>query len=464
MIDRFKSPRTRGFFMYTSAMLHSRAVLLIAAALATPTFAQPTSPRPPENAPPRQPASPRPPAPKDPLPLLPASPQVKKNAALPVEKVTVDQKDIDDAIKSSIAKLLAMQEGDGKAEWPYEGVYRVGGQIPVGYRYGGTSITALALTRIPGYETDAARKEAVKKAIAFVVKAPAHPLIQEETYDAGYDVRGWAYTYVLQFLVEAKTRGLIPADLKDASEKTILYMINAINKTAIPKNGGWNYARGAGRENPASTSTFMTPPTLLALFAAKDAGYAVDEKVITDALDALEKSRNSVTKEIVYAGNGGSNPKDNTGGAGGRMTCAESALLLAGRGSVDNVRNAVNVFITRWEELDKRRQMSGTHVGPYAVAPYYFYFAHYHAAQAIELLPEAERPALREKCNKLLFSVRQEDGTWNDRVFKRSANFGTSFACMAMLQPVLPKPVGYTPAAPKKVEPKKTADVGTRID
>jgi len=433
-------------------------IALAASAFCSPLMAQATSPRPPENAPARQPAPPpRPPAPKDPLPLLPASQQVKKNAAVPVEKVAVDQKTLDDAVKASIGALLKMQEGDGKAEWPYEGVYRVDGQIPAGYRYGGTSITALALTRMPGYDKDPARQEAVKRAIAFVVKAPSHPLIKEETYDAGYDVRGWAYTYGLQFLVEMKTRELIPTkELKDDAEKAILSFINAINKTAIPKNGGWNYARGAGRNNPASTSTFMTPPTLQALFAAKAAGYGVDEKVIGDALDALEKSRNSVTKEIVYAGEGGKNPKDNTGGAGGRMTCAETVLLLAGRGSVDNVRNAVNTFITRWEELDKRRQMSGTHVGAYSVAPYYFYFAHFSAAQAIEQLPEAERPALREKCNRLLFSVRQEDGTWNDRVFKRSANFGTSFACMAILQPVLPKPATYT--APKPTEPPARAE------
>ncbi|MFT3683576.1 MAG: hypothetical protein QM783_01410 [Phycisphaerales bacterium] len=223
--------------------------VLAAAALAAPLMAQPTSSRPPENGPARPAVRQQP---KDPLPLLPASPQVKKNDALPVEKVTIDQKVLDTAVKDSIAKLLAMQEGDGKAEWPYEGVYRVGGQIPVGYRYGGTAITALALTRIPGYDTDDARKEAVKKAIAFVIKAPKHPLIQEETYDAGYDVRGWAYTYVLQFLVEAKTRDLIPTkELKEESEKTILYMINAINKTAIPKAGGWNYARDPGARTQA---------------------------------------------------------------------------------------------------------------------------------------------------------------------------------------------------------------------
>ncbi len=46
-----------------------------------------------------------------------------------------------------VTRLLAMQEGDAKDQWPYEGVYRVRGQIPIGYRVGGTSIAAMALIK-----------------------------------------------------------------------------------------------------------------------------------------------------------------------------------------------------------------------------------------------------------------------------------------------------------------------------
>ena len=51
-----------------------------------------------------------------------------------------DQTAIDSAVREGIAFLISAQEGSPKAQWPYEGVYRVGGEIPVGYRIGGTGI------------------------------------------------------------------------------------------------------------------------------------------------------------------------------------------------------------------------------------------------------------------------------------------------------------------------------------
>jgi hypothetical protein len=59
------------------------------------------------------------------------------------------------------------------------------------------------------------------------------------------------------------------------------------------------------------------------------------------------------------------------------------------------------------------------------------------------MLPSQERAEYRRRINELLFSVRLEDGSWNDRVFPRTANFGTSMATMALLMPELPKPAGW---------------------
>jgi hypothetical protein len=52
--------------------------------------------------------------------------------------VPPDAAAIESAVQKGIAFLLSAQEGTPKAQWPYEGVYRVGGEIPVGYRIGGT--------------------------------------------------------------------------------------------------------------------------------------------------------------------------------------------------------------------------------------------------------------------------------------------------------------------------------------
>jgi hypothetical protein len=102
------------------------------------------------------------------------------------------------------------------------------------------------------------------------------------------------------------------------------------------------------------------------------------------------------------------------------------------------------MFLEHWEWLEKRRKQDGTHVPPYMIAPYYFFYAHRHVAQAIEFLPEAERPALREKLYALLWRVREESGGWNDRVFPRSESFGTAMTVMALREPALPRPAGWS--------------------
>jgi hypothetical protein len=81
------------------------------------------------------------------------------------------------------------------------------------------------------------------------------------------------------------------------------------------------------------------------------------------------------------------------------------------------------------------------------IAPYYFFYAHRHAAQAIEFLPEAERAGYRAKLHALLWQVREQDGGWNDRVFPRSIAYGTAMTLLALREPSLPRPAGWPAAA-----------------
>src|SRR5437899_2048624 len=104
------------------------------------------------------------------------------------------------AVERGVAVILGLQEGDGKGEWPYEGVYRVRGEIPVGYRVGGTGISALALVSAPGYSESKERQEAVARAVDFVCGSISDPLMNPD-YDSTYDVRGWGYTYGLELLL-----------------------------------------------------------------------------------------------------------------------------------------------------------------------------------------------------------------------------------------------------------------------
>src|SRR5207248_9043113 len=69
-------------------------------------------------------------------------------------------------MSQAIKQLVAIQEPSGA--WPYEGVYRVGGQIPAGYRLGGTALVASTLLLAAPQDADAGA--AVGRGLAFVLK------------------------------------------------------------------------------------------------------------------------------------------------------------------------------------------------------------------------------------------------------------------------------------------------------
>jgi hypothetical protein len=79
-----------------------------------------------------------------------------------------------------------------------------------------------------------------------------------------------------------------------------------------------------------------------------------------------------------------------------RSAVCETTLMLLGGGKLEEVKKSVDAFYTHWEELEKRRQKPGTHIGDYKIAPYFFYYGHRYCAQAIQMLPEKERAAQRD--------------------------------------------------------------------
>lgn len=367
--------------------------------------------------------------------------------------VSADQ--LEKARKRSVQILLALQESLDEEgadavldEWPYEGVYRVGGEIPTGYRVGGTSIVAEALLESPDARELAEVRRAVDRALDFVLEM-LEARDMRSGFKGTYDVRGWGHTYALSFLLTLRRLDVVPEGKDEVVDLTVRWLIETLSATEIVENGGWNYSRRAGAEKPNAPSPFMTAPTLLTLFEAKRQGEAVSDEVIDRGLSALEAARDAESGAYVYAGAAGRRAEE-VPGAIGRMPVSELALHLAGRGSTDRIRASIDAFFEHWEWLEVRRRQHGTHIPPYGIAPYYFFYAHRYAAQAIESLPEAERAGYRTKLYSLLWMIREDSGGWNDRVFPRSENFGTAMTLLALLAPDAPEPAGWapTPAEP----------------
>src|SRR5262249_25450325 len=140
---------------------------------------------------------------------------------------------------------------------------------------------------------------------------------------------------------------------------------------------------------------------------------------------------------------GGKEPSDKLPGSSARSAVCETTLVLLGGGSIADVKKALDAFHEHWDELAKRHKKTGTHEGPYRIAPYYFYYGHRYAAQAIEMLPEKDRAKERERLLEVLLRTRDNDGTWNDRVFKRTRNYGTSMAVLVLLADRTPPPARW---------------------
>ncbi|MEO1698255.1 MAG: hypothetical protein AAFU73_13235 [Planctomycetota bacterium] len=344
--------------------------------------------------------------------------------------------------KKERARLDRLRGAEGAAEWPYEGVYRerVAKRqivIPSGYRVGGTAIVCTALLAADAGEPNDATRAALGRSLDFVLDRIEDDPAMDIGPKGDYDVRGWGHAYALSMLDAMTRRGLAPEDRAERVAAAVPALVERIaaNQTSM---GGWNYA-GHDRVSP-----FMTGATLLILFDAKAHGVDVPGDVVDKALDALEAAR-SAEVTYAYAGATGENVAQVSSSAA-RSAAAELALFHAGRSDARALRAAVDGFFAGWDDLLVRKSQQGTHKPPYGIAPYYFYFGHAYAARAIEALPEEERPALRAQLVERIERTREDDGTWNDRIFPRTASYSTAMAILALRAPELGPGAAY--AAP----------------
>lgn len=337
-----------------------------------------------------------------------------------------------EAIATGIEQLIELQQDDGA--WPYEGVYRVNRKIPVGYRVGGTAISCTALLYGSFKPTESDKKKsaesAIRKGVELILRELDHPLMKPST-DNRYDVRVWGHIYALDLFCRLK----LSKRFEDLDARTSPW-ITKLTKTLLEEeiqSGGWNYA------NQRSHAGFVTAPAIEALMWARQSGEDVPEKVLQRSRDVLLNSRNE-NGAFAYSGPDRQQRPTLLPGSIARSAACETALTLLGMDRKTESLAAIDAFFEHWDELEKRRKKTGTHKPPYGVAPYYFYYGHRYVSQAIYQLPEAQQKPLAQRFNSVLLKTRDQDGTWNDRVFAQSRAYGTAMSVLALLGDKVPLP------------------------
>ncbi|MFK7821566.1 MAG: hypothetical protein AB8G99_22820 [Planctomycetaceae bacterium] len=346
--------------------------------------------------------------------------------AIAQDEQTEKQPRPDNLVQRAAARLVELQEKDGA--WPYEGVYRVRRRIPVGYRVGGTAIVCTSL--LYSGEDDNTTK-AIERGAASILKDLEDRLMTADTAEA-YDVRIWGHIYGLDLFCRLRASGRFE-DLRERTDPWVPKLVEIL-KTEQTPDGGWNYANRRGRRH----ASFVTAPAVQALLLAKEQGENVPDDVLMRARRALLISRTEAGA-FQYSGTSTRHPAALPGSIARSAVC-ESTLLLLGGGNVDHLRGAIDAFHKHWDELEKRRKKAGTHLPPYNVAPYYFYYGHRYLAQAIQFLPTDEQTAQYNKFKAVLMRTKDPDDTWNDRVFDRSKAYGTAMSILALMNNVpIPK-------------------------
>lgn len=323
-------------------------------------------------------------------------------------------------IQQSTTRLIELQESDGA--WPYEGVYRVRRQIPVGYRIGGTAIVCESLL----YASESAPAfAAIERGVEVILKDLEDLRMRADTSNR-YDVRVWGHIYGLDLFCRLRSIDRF-RKLCQRTDPWVPRLVTILLKEQI-SDGRWNYA------NQQRHASFVTAPAVQALLLARQQGENVPAEVFAKARTVLLASRTE-SGAFQYSGTVGRRPTALPGSIARSAVC-ESTLILLGEGNVDHLRHSINAFHRHWDELEKRRKKTGTHVGPYNVAPYYFYYGHRYLGQAIQFLPPGEQAAEIEKFTAVLMRTRDADDTWNDRIFDRSKAYGTAMSVLALINNV----------------------------
>ncbi len=304
---------------------------------------------------------------------------------------------VDEVEAGARAWLLREQRPDGSWGVPTEEL----SLVRVGYTRAVTAIAAASLLGDP----DPRSRAAVERALARVLQPRA---AREE--QATYAV--WADTFELRLLVRAARALPARADGLRAEVQARVDRLCGRQRA----NGGWPYfLLATDPDGSGLTTSFLSAAIVLALDEARAQGAEVPDGALRRAGEYLLGMRGA-DGQFAYAPDAGGG--DARAAAGRSPLCAlalDRALRATGReGDLPGVRRALALFVAHQADLRAEVGKDLCHTGPLAQASYYFLYDHLYAAEAVQALPEAERPPLRAALRAGLLSTRLADGSFQD--------------------------------------------------
>jgi hypothetical protein len=215
--------------------------------------------------------------------------------------------------------------------------------------------------------------------------------------------------------------------------------LDLLERNQIP-TGGWAYYDDPPfSQRPKWATSFCTASVLPLLAEGERLGWLTDPKIRARATEyvrrcSLPNGAYEYDLNPIPRMRGGENI-NNVKGSLGRIQVCNWALASVGVKSVtpDKLREGLAAFFEHHRFLDVARMRPIPHEGYYQNAGYFYFFGHYYAANAINLLPEGEREALHARLRPHLAKTQRTDGSCCDFLgTSREVTACTAFFCLSL--------------------------------
>ena len=349
---------------------------------------------------------------------------------------------IDGAIGRGVAFLLADQNKNGSWGSPQQtkdlNVYAPAPSSHESFRAAVTALAVSALIETGRWETDPAARESLERGEAYLLGHLSK--VRRATADAIYNV--WSHGYGIHALTRMHERAEAAKDHARAEEirRQIGQQIEMLRRYESV-DGGWGYYDfRAGAKKPSSSSSSFTTATMLVAFhdaARRVEGVEIPESLAKRAIASINRQRKP-DNSYLYDEDLKVRPMfsiNRPGGSLGRSQACNIALRYWGDDTVsDSVLDEwLNRLWTRngWLSIGRKRPIP--HESWFAVAGYFYYYGHFHAALCIEDLPEEKAAPHRDALAGIILELQEKDGSWWDYPFySYHQPYGTAFALMTL--------------------------------
>lgn len=265
----------------------------------------------------------------------------------------------------------------------------------------------------------------------------------------------WAYVYSLPALARAykhPTPGL--ASQRERIAEITVGVLEKMKESQTP-NGGWGYYDFEVYAHPGAWATsFTTAVGLIGLLDVKEAGMAVDERMLRGAVAAVKRCR-LPSGAYTYSVNATPSPGglewiDQIKGSLSRIQVCNLALLRAGENiTQDDLRTGLDHFFKQHKFLDIAYQKPIPHETYYYNSGYFYFFGHYYAAEVIERLPEGERGRYRASLQREIVRRQESDGSmWDFHISSFGRPYGVAFGVLGLNRTI--PPVDVRPSSETK--------------